>query len=366
MQIDFHHAVTYVVARLAGFSKKEASVIAYAAQYVDDASNSGVIKFEGGICYSRISSAHHLVDARNFRELANLQVWIPFHFLPGNGGAKSGKSTDGPFIEKLRCTPDSFVAKEMIASCNADHDLPYALHRLGITMHVYADTFAHQGFTGVCHEINDVSELQGKQVTKKRWQRFKERFLSGFIETVLPLGHGAVLTYPDLPFAQWGFKNEWLDRHNRSSEGVRDNLPLFMRAVDNMYRVLADYRKTFNGSIASTAMLPADRERIEHNLRHFTDEKGEQRHQRWCASIADGDFSFAQKGAEQISYVPKGRGSWKHEALETEKEIDDDNDVFPYHDDFLSSNWKLFHDALQKHRFVVLRDILPRYGICGA
>ncbi|MBN1760736.1 MAG: hypothetical protein JW863_20575 [Chitinispirillaceae bacterium] len=91
MQIDFHHAVTYVIARCAGFSAADSSIIAYAAQYVDDASNSGVIRFEGGIQYSRISSAHHLVDARNFKELANLLVWIPFHFLPGNGGMNAGK-----------------------------------------------------------------------------------------------------------------------------------------------------------------------------------------------------------------------------------------------------------------------------------
>lgn len=68
MQIDFHHAVTCVTARCAGFSSNKASLVAYAAQYVDDASNSGVIRFEGGINYSRTSSAHHLVDTRNFRQ----------------------------------------------------------------------------------------------------------------------------------------------------------------------------------------------------------------------------------------------------------------------------------------------------------
>ena len=365
MQIDFHHAVTYVVARCAGFTPAEASVIAYAAQYVDNASNSGVVRFEGGIRYSRISSAHHLVDARNFRELDNLQVWIPFHFLPGNGGRKADESHDGPFVEKLRCTPDSHIAKEMIAACIADCRAPYGLHRLGITLHVYADTFAHQGFTGVCHEINDVSELQGKRIRKKTWRRFRERFLSSFIETVLPLGHGAVLTYPDLPFAKWSFRNEWLDRHHRSAEGIRDNLPLFMRAVDAMYRVMIDYRKCI-GKKSPPAISGADRERIEYNLRHFTDTEGKERHEKWCRSIASDDFSFSATGTERISYVPKGRGSWKYDALETEKSTDDDNDVFPFHDDFLISNWKLFHDALQKHRFVVLRDILPRYGICGA
>ena len=41
MQIDFHHAVTYVAARLAGFSANDAGIIAHSAQYVDDAVNAG-------------------------------------------------------------------------------------------------------------------------------------------------------------------------------------------------------------------------------------------------------------------------------------------------------------------------------------
>ena len=46
MQIDFHHTVTYVVARLAGFKASEAQTIAYAAQYVDDATQDGTVRFE--------------------------------------------------------------------------------------------------------------------------------------------------------------------------------------------------------------------------------------------------------------------------------------------------------------------------------
>jgi len=48
MQIDFHHAVTYVVARMAGFNHNEADTISYSAQYVDDATNDGVIEFTNG------------------------------------------------------------------------------------------------------------------------------------------------------------------------------------------------------------------------------------------------------------------------------------------------------------------------------
>jgi hypothetical protein len=45
---------------------------------------------------------------------------------------------------------------------------------------------------------------------------------------------------------------------------------------------------------------------------------------------------------------------------------DTGREEFPLNDSFMKSNWKHFHDALQAHRFDVLHDILPKYGICAA
>ncbi len=86
MQIDFHHGTTYCIARFAGFRHPEAEMIAYCAQYVDDAINNGLITFDNGAMFSRISSAHKMLDYRNFEELANHRVWIPFHYLLPNYG----------------------------------------------------------------------------------------------------------------------------------------------------------------------------------------------------------------------------------------------------------------------------------------
>jgi hypothetical protein len=54
---------------------------------------------------TRISWAHKMLDYRNFQELVNYQVWIPFHFLPGNAAKKSGEDPEGKFIKKLICRP---------------------------------------------------------------------------------------------------------------------------------------------------------------------------------------------------------------------------------------------------------------------
>src|SRR5579871_1281898 len=103
MQIDFHHTVTYVLARLAGFPAPEAATIAWASQFVDDAVDSATVRFDNGAMYARTSSAHKMLDYRNFEALADHLVWLPFHFLPGNGGLPAGQHPPGTFVDKLIC-----------------------------------------------------------------------------------------------------------------------------------------------------------------------------------------------------------------------------------------------------------------------
>ena len=146
MQIDFHHTTTYVVARAAGFEHDQAQIIAYASQYVDDATSTGTVRFDNQAVYNRISSAHKMLDARNTEELANHQVWLAFHFLPGNGGKQAGEDPDGSFINKIVCRPNSPAAQEMVRGVILEKDRSYGLHRLGVAMHVYVDTWVDQQF----------------------------------------------------------------------------------------------------------------------------------------------------------------------------------------------------------------------------
>ncbi len=154
MQIDFHHAVTYVLSRLAGFPHGEAVIIAYSAQYVDDAQNTGTIRFDNGLTYEHIASSHAVVDQHNLWNHEDYQVWVPFHFLPGNNGLPAGKGQELSFEQRLLCQPNSYVATDMCRAAFETKGQPNSLHRLGITTHVFADTFAHQRFSGERHRIN--------------------------------------------------------------------------------------------------------------------------------------------------------------------------------------------------------------------
>ena len=98
-----------------------------------------------------MASAHHMIDASNLSAVKNHLAWLPFHFLPGNAGQEA--------TDKLVCKPDSPVAREMLRLAMQDQHSAWALHRLGITMHVYADTFAHQGFVGALSEANQANNV---------------------------------------------------------------------------------------------------------------------------------------------------------------------------------------------------------------
>jgi hypothetical protein len=352
MQIDFHHGVTYVVARLAGFHHSEAEIIAYCAQYVDDATNSGLIQFDNGWSFSRLSSAHKMLDYRNFEELANHRVWIPFHFLPGNGGLPASNSPEGPLAHKLICKPNSYVAQDLVGECIAQQNDPYALHRLGITMHVYADTWAHQGFLGISHKLNDAIELLDGE--GNRDVNLMDRLTSFFIGEALPIGHGTVLSNPDKPFLRWGYINRNGDRI------MRDNPTDYLEAAQHLCMALQRYQLG-NADADVPGLLESDRQKMAYLFNTLTQPKGYDRHEVWLSAIADGQFSF---GAQQVSYVAKGRGSWKYDAIGTEAIEDSRDAIFTYDSDFLKSNWKLFHDALQAHRFYVLHELLPQYDIC--
>ena len=81
-----------------------------------------------------------------------------------------------------------------------------------------------------------------------------------------------------------------------------------------------------------------------------------ERHAAWLAAIREGAFSF---GKAKERYAAAGEGSWKHIALGSTEE----EDRYPRGAHFPTSDWKMFHDALQEHRFDVLHSVLPQFGL---
>lgn len=153
MQIDMHYYGVYALARLAGLKAEAAKTIATASQYVDDASIRNILRHENGNKLAPVLTAHKVIEiVENRDENDQPFVWVPFHFFPGNVGYG--------FSELLICRKDSSLVNETIDHYLSLRDCPFALELFGVIAHVYADTFAHFGFSGVSSRKNKVDAMK--------------------------------------------------------------------------------------------------------------------------------------------------------------------------------------------------------------
>lgn len=373
MQIDFHLGVTYVMSRLAGFNTEQANIIASSAQYVDDAIHDGTIFFDNGSFYNFISSAHKMLDYRNFKKLANYHCWIPFHFIPANE-TLSGNTQDVPdFIQRMICRPNSVIAKELVQSTIQSAYKPFGLHLLGVTLHGYVDTWAHQGFAGVSHQVNqtqDILDSDGRRDIQRQdhrdryfkkghhrplWKKMADFIAANLISETNPIGHGTVLSYPDQPYLNWKYIN-W-----RGEIITRDNPSDFTTAAYEMFQVLTAFRKQLG--LNANHLKDEDFSIIKKNLRQFADQDGMVRLEKWYQSIQNGHFSFGQ---DTWHYHEEGEKSWLYESLGFSSHDEFAFEDVKFREQFLNSNWKHLHDALFLHRFHLFHEILPKYKLCAA
>ena len=164
MQKDMHYYGTYAIARVAGLKPKDARIVAYSAQFVDDSTHlHSEIHDDGGMLYG-IATAHHcaqsgkkhllhkIKEVITHRKIGNIdqrRVWVPFHFYPGNQGST--------FSEKLICRKNSDLVNKMFDNhIEQTKKIPYILQLIGIASHVYMDTFSHYGFSGKSSRNNKV------------------------------------------------------------------------------------------------------------------------------------------------------------------------------------------------------------------
>lgn len=269
MQIDMHYYGTYAMARAAGLSREAAGVVATAAQYVDDNVQNDPVVLKDGARLARTPTAHHMVDVHNVKPDDQRNVWVPFHFLPGN---EAGPGGDTDYTELLKCRKNSEPARAMVEEAVARVSLdPHALERIGVTAHVYADTFSHFGFSGVSSRRNSVrsgsfrfkgiepdlaEHLHGK--AKAFFERYNgetkliANIKSWVAETATnSLGHGSVATYPDLPYLSWGFDYEF----PKSIPDERSNHDSFFEACDALYDMFSRVAKE-RGDIAEGKARP--------------------------------------------------------------------------------------------------------------
>jgi hypothetical protein len=350
MQKDFHFYTIYALARSAGFDAGNAYIIAYSSQHTDDAKYEHALEFENGGRFQQVLTAHQFIDLDALGKATCYRIWMPFHFLPGNLGVD--------FYERMLTRANSIVAQRIVEDFLSSNLKPYSLHRLGITLHVYADTWSHQNFIGLVHEnMNDIKTLRIEGETAKSFNALVKGLKRKILEYAAPkLGHAQAGTIPDEPYREWRYK-DYKGKTVHSSNPERS-----LDAAQNCYMVLLQFLRRFPRFSLNPPLPWQEMVGQLNNLfalkRDLVD-----RIRAWQEHIADGRFGFApEEGDAGLGYHDR---QWFREAVKVIQEPDKP-DRYERRAGFETSNWKYFHDAAAFHRFSALHEVLPDYGIiCG-
>ncbi|EGB16474.1 hypothetical protein DND132_3271 [Pseudodesulfovibrio mercurii] len=246
MQKDMHFYGTYAVARIAGFAPEEARIVATADQFVDDATLAAPVSLNGRAYLLPVVSSHGMFElAKNSNTIDQWQVWLPFHFLPGNQG------NDGE--RRLICLwgePDNHVAEAVLNLALGERRKAHGLHFLGLVGHVLQDTYAHYGFCGMASDRNRIDQRTLTVRNKgsfEAWaegvcRTFEGRF-TGSVAEETRLGHASVATFPDLPYLKWGFRYKTApELYPGYDLEERDNPGSFYLACTRLHALFRAYR----------------------------------------------------------------------------------------------------------------------------
>ena len=360
MQSDMHFYGTYFLARAAGIPAEDAKTVAYAAQFVDDSTDTDTERHpDGGILVgtATVHTLKQVVKNAMIEQDEQRRVWVPFHFLPGGRGDS--------LEERLICVKDSEIANEMIGNhVSKAADSAFGLELLGLSAHVYMDTFAHYGFSGIGSEYNrvdgesckpiDVRNPKTKAYVIKKKEDFIEKYLpfevaSWFAETASnSLGHGGVATFPDRPFLNWEVMFE-KERNGEDLRVVRDNPADYMDACRKTHGYFEQFaRMRYDSPISVEFGDVADE--IETVIR--LEGAKQDRSDKWLEAISANNSIGFEEEELGIEYDEQLWLSDIRDFSRLEKsEAGIDGSAYK------------FHQAASWHRHFVLKELLPKHRI---
>lgn len=239
MLIDFHYYTVKVLCIYAGMDEASAQTAAYASQYVDDSVDHSKIYLSRPLSrpkYARYSStelsfdpictAHKGINMiRGMSHDAQVKVYIPFHFIP----SEQYLCQDG---YGYRTAPGSSFARELLewaVEPLRSEPTERALIKAGIAIHTFADTWAHQNFSGRYSQHDNSIDAIWIDSSGK-WERVAP--IKVALGSLVPdIGHIEAFKYPDLSYLKWKYTGP-------RGETVRDNTVEFLAASQAIYSQL--------------------------------------------------------------------------------------------------------------------------------
>jgi len=251
MKKDAHYYAVLAFARAVGFQKDAAQIIAYSSQFVDDSKiNHIIIKgnsdniehntIDNKPAFFNMATCHSYFKIKTFNFSAMTNNTCAFHFVPGCDGES--------FVKKLRCKQkDNEVISKILKEAKNENNLV----KFGMVLHPFADTFSHQGFSGLLSKVNDIRDVKTKtiivgvithKISKVLKWLYKSKF-DNLLDSGMPAyGHGQAMENPDLPYLKWSYKYDYSDQFSESIKtSQNDNPARFRNAFQMVKKHLEDY-----------------------------------------------------------------------------------------------------------------------------
>jgi len=364
MKKDAHFYALLAMARSVGIEKETAHKIAYASQFVDDAKinkitladdNNGAIlsglKKDFGDSEKIINAAtcHDYFIVNTFNYGAMINNTTAFHFVPGCDGES--------FVKKMRCKKESPIIMDILKAALKEGD-PI---KLGITLHAYADTFSHQGFSGILSKVNDVEELATSNKIKEDFDPWgfanklfdqvkyvtKDKYLPAY-------GHGQVFSYPDMPYLDWKY---CFDSSNDFSEEYKTTRISNTERFTEAFKEIKKHLKTFlekNPEYKDDSAAEVNENKFFSNL--VLKEKTDDRIQNWKEFMINEEL-FEEN--DEFFYYDEHR--WLEEAFQYFIPEDFNDRIVKeiyLEEDFLDSNWYKYYQGTQWYKKLFFESAL--------
>jgi len=229
MQKDCHYYTVLALALACGFKKKDAWTVAYASQFVDDAKINQLVfqkapdgfkwKNEDPKALTNMATCHRYSRLKTFNLAAMINNTCAFHMVPGCQG--------NSFAWQMVCRPDGPILKHIVEKALAEDDLV----KLGMVLHPLADSYSHEGFSGLLSKPNDIQGLETRchpfqfdqllpWLIVKVWRKYSRKRFDILCDYVVPAyGHAQALNYPDISHLEWKYAYDSRDLFYKDTPG---------------------------------------------------------------------------------------------------------------------------------------------------
>ena len=259
MNINFHYFAVKTLACAAGFPERQAQQIAKYSQFVDDYNPPSVMTCSNIPEHIQISDNLKLYVRSvtgNFRPVATgftnafeyaglllgrdqRMILSPFHFIPFDETvAGISEHRVMPLAYGDNSLIDRFLHRE-VSGFGTAQNTNISLMRIGMLLHTFADTYAHQMFTGFVSWANRVSIIKAcSNITNEDCTpqvRDGIRIINAAMGNLPPIGHVQAGHNPDLSDITFSFS--YVESAGDSDVQIhfQDNTETFIEAARQIY-----------------------------------------------------------------------------------------------------------------------------------